>query len=328
MYAINRILVAIKDTTARTTPALDRTAQLAHSLGAGVCLFHAIPEAIYLDATQLEGPALARLEEHARRAHTRRLEAMARRLRRRRIEVTTAVTFDYPTHEAVIRAAARYEASLIIVDSPRAAHTAPWLLHFTDWELLRNSSVPVLLVRNHKPYRRPQVLAAVDPGHAFAKPRDLNDEILRFADTLAKPLHGAVHAVYAFNPLPPPATRAADGSRAELRDTLRAAAQHAQAELEPRLSQLRIPRTRRHVLAGFPVDVIRYVADDAAADIVVMGAVARSGLKRLLIGNTAERMLDRLSCDVLIVKPRGFRNTVARAPRGPQVIAAPALPGY
>jgi universal stress protein E len=59
-----------------------------------------------------------------------------------------------------------------------------------------------------------------------------------------------------------------------------------------------------------------------------MGAVARTGLKRLLIGNTAERMLDRLSCDVLIVKPRGFNNTVARRPRGPRIIAAPALPGY
>jgi len=45
-----------------------------------------------------------------------------------------------------------------------------------------------------------------------------------------------------------------------------------------------------------------------------MGAVSRSALARLLIGNTAERVLDKLSCDVLIVKPRGFTATLTRAP--------------
>jgi universal stress protein E len=33
-----------------------------------------------------------------------------------------------------------------------------------------------------------------------------------------------------------------------------------------------------------------------------MGAVSRSGLERLLIGNAAQRVLDELKCDVLIVK--------------------------
>ncbi len=40
------------------------------------------------------------------------------------------------------------------------------------------------------------------------------------------------------------------------------------------------------------------------SDIVVMGAISRTGIKRFLIGNTAERIIDDLSCDVLVVKPR------------------------
>jgi universal stress protein E len=39
-----------------------------------------------------------------------------------------------------------------------------------------------------------------------------------------------------------------------------------------------------------------------------MGAVSRSRLERLLIGNTAEHVLDELDCDVLIVKPPGFKS--------------------
>jgi universal stress protein E len=39
---------------------------------------------------------------------------------------------------------------------------------------------------------------------------------------------------------------------------------------------------------------------------MIMGAISRSGLQRAFIGSTAERVLDRLPCDALIVKPPGF----------------------
>jgi universal stress protein E len=42
------------------------------------------------------------------------------------------------------------------------------------------------------------------------------------------------------------------------------------------------------------------------ANVVVMGAVSRSALERAVIGHTAERVLDALDCDVLVIKPPGF----------------------
>ena len=39
----------------------------------------------------------------------------------------------------------------------------------------------------------------------------------------------------------------------------------------------------------------------------VMGAISRSGFKGLFLGNTAEDVLDRLHCDLIIVKPEGFK---------------------
>jgi hypothetical protein len=56
-----------------------------------------------------------------------------------------------------------------------------------------------------------------------------------------------------------------------------------------------------------------------------MGAVSRSGLKRLFIGNTAERTIDRLSCDVLIVKSSDFRRRVARRRNDALVLGASAV---
>jgi universal stress protein E len=57
-----------------------------------------------------------------------------------------------------------------------------------------------------------------------------------------------------------------------------------------------------------------------------MGAVSRSGLKSIFIGNTAERVLDRLQCDLLVVKPRRFESRVPRAVRGVRIAAAAPLP--
>jgi universal stress protein E len=42
---------------------------------------------------------------------------------------------------------------------------------------------------------------------------------------------------------------------------------------------------------------------DVDAAVVVMGAISRNRWKRLFIGATAERTLEHLPCDLLIVKP-------------------------
>jgi len=57
----------------------------------------------------------------------------------------------------------------------------------------------------------------------------------------------------------------------------------------------------------------------------VMGAISRSGLKGVFIGNTAERILDELSCDILVIKPPVFRNRVPRDARGARVVIIPTV---
>ncbi len=63
-------------------------------------------------------------------------------------------------------------------------------------------------------------------------------------------------------------------------------------------------RGHRHLLNQHAVNAIPKLARKIQSDIVVMGAVSRNGIKRLLIGNTAERIIDDLNCDVLVVNQR------------------------
>ncbi|GAA6184732.1 MULTISPECIES: universal stress protein [Alteromonadaceae] len=54
--------------------------------------------------------------------------------------------------------------------------------------------------------------------------------------------------------------------------------------------------------AGSPHVLIPSVASKMKANLVVLGNVGRKGIKGLLIGNTAEKILTRLTVDVLIVR--------------------------
>jgi universal stress protein E len=321
MSDIRRILVAVKDPWAKSLPAVEKAAQLARALGARLRLFHAKSEPLYVDVSQANGHDLPQLERTELARPSRRLETLAGRLASSGIAADWAVDWDFPAYEAVIRAARRFDADLIVADRHPTSHRFSWLLHFTDFELLRLSTVPVLLVKTAKKYRRPRILAAVDPSHAFSKPLKLDREILGGASVLARALHGQLHAVNAFDPLPIgmlPTDLALTG----LTQTVEATAEkRARQTLDRTLRGTNIPQARRHMVARHPIDAIEDVSDEIEADVVVMGAISRSGLKRLAVGNTAERVLDHLKCDVLIVKPRHFANRVPRARRGAQIVA-------
>ncbi len=56
--------------------------------------------------------------------------------------------------------------------------------------------------------------------------------------------------------------------------------------------------------------MIPELADELDADLVVMGTVGRTGIAGLLIGNTAETILERIGCSVLAIKPSGFRSPI------------------
>jgi universal stress protein A len=56
------------------------------------------------------------------------------------------------------------------------------------------------------------------------------------------------------------------------------------------------------VLEGHPADVIVDHADAKKADLIVMGSVGRGGLKRLLVGSVAERVVRTAPCPVLVVR--------------------------
>ena len=158
MPSIRRVLVAIKNTSSSRPPAVIKAAQLARGLGARLELFHAIDSPVHMDARSPTDRRVKLMKQRVEARYLGCLERIASGVRQRGLKVTTAVDWDYPSYEAVVRRAQRTHADLIVAERHGGRHVAAWLLHMADWELLRLSPVPVLIVKNARRYQRPWFL--------------------------------------------------------------------------------------------------------------------------------------------------------------------------
>ncbi len=71
----------------------------------------------------------------------------------------------------------------------------------------------------------------------------------------------------------------------------------------------RTPEIR--VMSGSPESAIRDIIREKAIDLLIMGTLGRSGIRGVLTGNTAERLLPHLECSMLAIKPHDFECPVA-----------------
>jgi universal stress protein E len=85
-----------------------------------------------------------------------------------------------------------------------------------------------------------------------------------------------------------------------------------QVRIRALLDKARVDAGKVHLVDGLVEDALPELLTKLAARTLVLGALSRRWLQGFVIGNTAERLIHETTCDLLIVKPPGFK---ARAPR-------------
>jgi universal stress protein E len=190
-------------------------------------------------------------------------------------------------------------------DTPYDSDARRSLLSNTDWSLIRSCPAPLWLVKPQPPAARPRIVAAVDPLHDRDRSASLDHRILATAKRLGEAVGGVTHAFHAFDvePLIAASTDALSMPIALPLGELSGAMheRHAAAVEELTMAHA-IPRDRVELLHGRPSDQLIALTNRLEADLVVMGAVSRSGYERLFVGSTAEDVVDKLPCDVLLLK--------------------------
>lgn len=236
--------------------------------------------------------------------------------------------WDYPPEEALIRHVLARAADMLIVALPAGADEGGRRLTSAQWQLVRNCPSPVLLTRGRAWDAAPVIVAAVDPTGRHGRRDELDVRILQAAERLADGTGGTVHAFHAWERRP----RVLIGDREQLLapDLTGAGREQQHHEVVYKvLGAAGVAPARVSFKEGPPEETLPGYCRNAAADLVVMGAIARNPFGRIFIGSTAERVLDQLPCDLLVIKPEDFRTPVTseRWPREAGSALSLGVPG-
>jgi universal stress protein E len=149
------------------------------------------------------------------------------------------------------------------------------------------------------------VIVAVDPVHERDRPAELDHQLLNDAGELCAVVGSELHVVHAFDPAPAYAISADAMSfpiAEPIKDLTQGLKQKHQHAMDDLLADRKLPKSNVHLEEGDTRGVLTSMIEKLGADLVVMGAVSRGALKRLLLGSTAELLLDHIPCDLLIIK--------------------------
>lgn len=306
MKKLHNILVIV-DPTAHEHPSVQKAAALARACNARLELY------VCDTRSAREARLLAERAKDPRRPLTVNLkpmlEALAGPLRVQGIDVSTECDYAEILVEALRERVCRTAADLVVKDTHPHSLLQRTFITNTDWHLIRECPRPLLLTKP-RAWRSPlTLLAAVDPGNVNDKPAALDKEILEWSNCVGQRSGAHVHVAHVYVPLTVAATAAdvvAPLGSVLTADALQSEERQKREELTELLAPYGIAAERVHLELGVASDALPGIAQQLGADLMVMGAIARSGLKRLFIGSTAERVLEGLPCDVLVVKPPDF----------------------
>lgn len=310
MSQYRRILV-IASARLQRTPALDRGIELALATGAHLDLV--------LFDYHLGIAAMSALQPAAMLfAKTRYLAAgdgwlvdAAAYAADRGLKVKTQLIWGEPILDHIVDHVLHESYDLVVKDvspDPRVAHQR---LSTLDRALARLCPASLLLVRKSLHKRPERIVAAVDPGRSDHNTVGLDERVVREALALGYQCDATVHLAHVLCGMPEGVAVGAWYSEELVAEAYEAMHNRQREDYLHFAETHNVHADCRHLLSGDPASELVHFATNNQVDVVVLGAIYRKGFKRLLLGSTAERVLEDACCDVLVVKPDDFNQTLA-----------------
>jgi nucleotide-binding universal stress UspA family protein len=262
---------------------------------------------------------------------TRLVEAEAQRLKtliepyHARVKINAKVLVG-TSYLEIIREVLRSHHDLVI-KCPESPSWQDRLLAGDDMHLLRKCPCPVWLVKPETADSYQRILAAVDvddnyPPDELKTRWALNSTVMELAGSLAVSEFAQLHVVHVWAAFGESAMRHSafmsqpedkvntyvDQVRRHHAQRLDALMQETGAKLGP--DAMDYIKPQRHLLKGAARKQIPALAKQLKVDCIVMGTVARTGVRGFIMGNTAETILEQITCSVLAIKPPGFVTPV------------------
>ncbi len=277
--------------------ALERAVEIARAHEARMVLFH-----VTLDPAAA-GSSLYVLppdfHDRLREASMDRLDEIAQQVRSQGLEVKSELQIG-PARPTLLAGMRKHRPDLAVLGTRGLSGFAHLLLGSVAAEVLRGASCPVLTVH-------PGDTQSLDTLETVVVPTDFSEDAELAIDSALgllarreRPVRVVLlHVQHLMVPLTPLA-----GSVPVKPVALAEALDRIREALEPTAERVRGRGLEAEVVAreGDAPSVITEVASSSGAGLIAMGTRGRSGLKHLLLGSTAERVVQHASCPVLTVR--------------------------
>lgn len=258
-------------------------------------------------------------EKAALREASERLDAVCEELgvNREDLAIEVAVMTDRRPAIALVQRVLRQEHDLLVKNAE--VGEGGRRLRAIDMTLLRKCPCPVWLWRPITRHRNEiRVAVAIDPENTEDEARALSNHLLTLARSIADDGDGNLAIVSCWDGGMEDFLRnsflAGMPDEETINETVTEARDAHRSGLESLVTESGITGNREiHQLKGRPEEAIPAYVEKAGIDIMVMGTVARVGIAGLVIGNTAENILQQLTCTLVAVKPPGFETPVKPA---------------
>lgn len=221
------------------------------------------------------------------------------------VESTSKVAFGHPWREIILEVI-RNQHNLVMVGTRPHGFTGR-LFGGTVMNLFRQCPCPVYAVKVDEEPEVPEIVVASDMS-------EVSSDILNFIVSAAQVADMKIHLVHAIDTRLDERLKGLGVNEQTLQKCAADIKEEVENELNEQLAQTDF-RTltygvQVHVLEGSPEVAIPAFISEQKVNLLAMGTLARSGISGFFIGNTAERMLEKVDCSVLTFKPSDFVSPV------------------
>lgn len=198
-------------------------------------------------------------------------------------------------HVAVAKEAEQRGTGLVVIAASHHGVLSNLIHRADDWHLLREVPCPVLILPETL-FAPDKIVVALDSLDEDSKHQQLAERVLDSASAFAKAFAVPLTALTV---MPDPALIYANLVSVPFdTDFQERAKKSAQENLHELIARTGVSVDHLKVEAGRVEDVVSKAAEGG---ILVIGSAANKGIKGLLLGNTAERVLQHMQTEMLVV---------------------------
>jgi len=204
------------------------------------------------------------------------------------VPYTTEVTWNSEWVDSTIRAIEKSGCDLVIKSSFHHSKAQRFFSRTSDFSLMHRCACPILFTHQAQEWKSDRIIACLDLESSDVYHARLNNVIMRDARAFAEIVGMDLYIACAY-------TGAIDSEHLPIKTNGHEITNEQLGEF------YNIESERVLLREGATVETLGAICNEFEPSIVIMGTLARSGIKGKLIGNTAEKLIDLVDADLLTV---------------------------